>query len=266
MPIVAAAAAPHRGDARLIAQIGANHHGIAGIAPHHAFPIADPTRLRVAAVVPELVDVIAAAPHCCAHMIVQNHHDARAGERVNHSVEDGERVFTLQAGVGGERVIADHGVALVHLVRPGQPDDIEAAAFDLTHDGRQGLGLEAHDDVVLAFGAIPIRAVETHAVSITVDDVWALRMQRHGRRRGHSSCAAECENCEAQGGRGEPSMAPRVCFEAGNETQLEHCFLSFGSEHIRLRLAKSPVRVTWAVVSRVFRTFDLPLNSGRLLG
>ena len=157
-------------DAGFVAQIDANDKRIALIALDHALPVGQPTPFGIVAVVPERVAVVAATPFGIAVVIVEDHHDVGRSERGDDLIEDGESVLALHAGVRRERIVANDGIRLKHLIGPGKAHGIEAEALDLGNDGLQRLELQAADDVVGRLRSVPVDSGEADATALGVHD------------------------------------------------------------------------------------------------
>jgi hypothetical protein len=168
MPVRGRAASPGHVDARLVAEIDANDKRIALVALDHALPVGQPTGFWIAAVVPECVAVVAAAPLRITVVVVEDHHDVGRSERRNHLIEDGERVLALHACVRRDGVVANDGIRLIHLIGPGEANRIEAEALDLGNDGLERLELQAGDDVVGRVRSIPVHRSEADATALAI--------------------------------------------------------------------------------------------------
>jgi hypothetical protein len=183
-PTVARGAArPAGGTAWLVAQVGGDDQRIVAVAPGEEGPVGDPNRLGVGRRVPERISiVVAAAPIGVAGVIVEEDRQPRSGQRGNRPVEDGERRQVGERWVRGDGGGWGRRVFGNQLVREGEADTIGAERADRGDNSLERLAVEAADDEVGAFRAIPVDTTQADGPAVPVEKGRAAGAKRRPKR------------------------------------------------------------------------------------
>src|SRR5690606_37472972 len=167
-----------------ISEVGANDIRLIEVASDDPPPVLNPFFRAEILVEPEPIRVEEATPHPAGRVVVDNDEDALACERVDGGVEDFERCFSDERGVGSDGSRIDRLRDAHHLVGEGETDRVETKRADGADDFVDGRRIESPDDVEGIARAVPVYRGEFDAVSFGIDDIAAVRRERDGRGEG----------------------------------------------------------------------------------
>ena len=111
-------------------------------------------------------------------MIVQDDIHSLAGERIDGEIQNFQRTFSPQCGIGCDRVVGDHRVGFHEFVGPRDADAIEAHGLHLVRDGGERLVRQAPHRELGVIRAVPIHARQFDAMALRIHDPTMRGMER----------------------------------------------------------------------------------------